>query len=189
MKILNYLSYVCTVYLVICGTDLVAQKRCYTYDTAGCRVLRDQSCDPTCSTLVVNTNDSGVGSLRKAIECAENGDTIFFAPAVIGQVIQLTSGPIQINKNIHIIQGPTTEVQVSTTTRCMQVNSGMTELKYVKLIAGCQPNIYGTAIKNYGDMLLDHVTIVEDSSGNCGAASVFNLGQMTIQADTKIIKP
>lgn len=164
------------------------QKRCYTYDAAGCRILRDQSCDPSCTTLVVNTNDSGPGSLRKAIECAEHGDTIFFDPMVIGQVIMLTTGPIHINKDIHIVQAATTEVQVASGTRVLQVNSGLTELKYVKLIAGCQAYTYGTAIKNYGDMLLHHVTVVESSGTNCGAASIHNLGNMTIQADTKIIK-
>ena len=184
----NVLLIIILANILWCNNAIHSQKRCYTYDAAGCRILRDLSCDPSCTTLVVNTNDSGSGSLRKAIECAENGDTIFFAPSVIGQVIMLTTGPIHINKDIHIVQAASTEVQVASGTRVLQVNSGLTELKHVKLIAGCQAYTLGTAIKNYGDMLLDQVTVVESSGTNCGAASIHNLGNMTIKTDTKIIK-
>jgi hypothetical protein len=101
----NYFLRVLVYCFMVCSSMnfLHSQKRCYTYDAAGCRILRDQSCDPTCSTLVVNVNDSGTGSLRKAIECASHGDTIKFAPNVIGQTITLLTS-IKINKNIHILQ-------------------------------------------------------------------------------------
>lgn len=166
--------------------SMMAQKRCYTYDAAGCRILRDQSCDPTCSTVVSNTNDSGIGSLRKAIECAENGDTITFALAMTGQIVQLTSGPIQINKDIHIIQD--VQVGVSSNTRTLQVNTGATELQYITIYAGCYNGYAGTAIRNYGDMVLRDVIVIQDDDPNCGAASVFNLGNLTIQGQTQIIK-
>ena len=54
---------------------------------------------------VINTNDSGPGSLRQAIFNANNGDTIDFDPALNGQTITLTSGELLINKNI-TINGP-----------------------------------------------------------------------------------
>jgi hypothetical protein len=54
---------------------------------------------------VINTNDSGLGSLRQAIFNANNGDTIDFDPALNGQTITLTSGELLINKNI-TISGP-----------------------------------------------------------------------------------
>ena len=49
---------------------------------------------------VINTNDSGPGSLRQAIFNANNGDTIDFDPALNGQTITLTSAELLINKNI-----------------------------------------------------------------------------------------
>lgn len=168
-------------------TDLVAQLRCYTYDAAGCRILRDQSCDPSCSTIVTNTNDSGTGSLRKAIECAAHGDTITFAPAVVGQTIHLTSGPIEVNKNIHILQTPVTGVTVSSAAKTWQVNSGLTELQHINIKAGCIISYYGTGICNYGDMILRDVTILQDADPSCGAASVYNLGGMVIEGNTRVI--
>ena len=51
---------------------------------------------------VVNTNDSGAGSLRQAIANANNGDTIDFDSALKGQTITLTSGELSIEKSIAI---------------------------------------------------------------------------------------
>ncbi len=162
------------------------QKRCYSYDAAGCRILRDQSCDPTCSTLVINVNDSGAGSLRKAIECASHGDTIKFAPNVIGQTINLLTS-IKINKNIHILQNVNSVVTVGGSVPAIQVNSGTLELQHIHINAGCQINFFGTGIRNYGDMILRDVTVIQDDASNCGAASVYNLGGMIIEGHTKVI--
>ena len=55
---------------------------------------------------VTNLNDSGPGSLRAAIEGAENGDTIVFAANLSG-TITLTSGELLLNQDLTIV-GPTT---------------------------------------------------------------------------------
>jgi len=52
--------------------------------------------------VVTNTNDSGDGSLRKAIECARPNDVITFGPAVQNATINLTSTKLLINKNLTI---------------------------------------------------------------------------------------
>nr|HPN70134.1 putative metal-binding motif-containing protein [Saprospiraceae bacterium] len=52
--------------------------------------------------VVTNTNDSGDGSLRKAIECARPNDIITFGPAVQNATINLTSVKLLINKNLTI---------------------------------------------------------------------------------------
>jgi hypothetical protein len=55
------------------------------------------------STLtVLNTADSGPGSLRDTIAAAKNGDTIVFDPSLAGQVINLTSGELVINESLDI---------------------------------------------------------------------------------------
>ena len=54
---------------------------------------------------VINTNDSGVGSLRDAITNVCTGGTINFDPALNGQTITLTSGELAINKSL-TINGP-----------------------------------------------------------------------------------
>jgi hypothetical protein len=166
----------------------IGQKRCYDYDAAGCRIIRDLSCDPSCSIIVTNINDAGIGSLRKAIECARDGDTIQFAPAVIGQVINITSGPILINKSINILQDISTVVQVGGSVRSFQINNGTTTLNHIKLYAECHPWFQGTAIRNYGHLVMDTVTIVQQDNVACIGASVNNFGTMAIIGDTKIIK-
>ncbi|HKB42442.1 MAG TPA: hypothetical protein VKD72_38805, partial [Gemmataceae bacterium] len=51
---------------------------------------------------VLNTADSGPGSLRAAITAASSGDTINFAAALSHKTITLTSGQLVINKNLDI---------------------------------------------------------------------------------------
>jgi hypothetical protein len=57
------------------------------------------------STLVVNPNDSGNGSLRQAVLIANNdgsATTITFAPALSGQTITLTSGELTLSSTVTI---------------------------------------------------------------------------------------
>ena len=51
---------------------------------------------------VVNSNDSGPGSLRQALADANNGDTIDFDPSLKSQTITLTTAELVINKNITV---------------------------------------------------------------------------------------
>src|SRR5262245_1346755 len=58
------------------------------------------------STLtVLNNQDAGAGSLRDAIARAHDGDTIAFAPGLVGQTITLTSDELAIKKSLDI-EGP-----------------------------------------------------------------------------------
>jgi hypothetical protein len=58
------------------------------------------------STLTVtNTNDHGRGSLRAEIAAAQNGDTIVFSSKLDGKTITLTTGELDLTKNL-TIQGP-----------------------------------------------------------------------------------
>lgn len=58
---------------------------------------------PAATITVTNGNDSGAGSLRRAILDASSGDTINFAPSVT--TVNLTSDELVIDKNLTII-GP-----------------------------------------------------------------------------------
>ena len=66
-------------------------------------VLEDRTLPSTLT--VLNTLDSGAGSLRATITAAKNGDTIAFAPSLDGQTITLTSGELAISKSL-AIEGP-----------------------------------------------------------------------------------
>jgi hypothetical protein len=51
---------------------------------------------------VINTNDSGPGSLRQAIADALPGDEILFDPSLDGRPIMLTSGQLVIDKDLTV---------------------------------------------------------------------------------------
>ena len=51
---------------------------------------------------VTNLNDSGAGSLRDALSLANNGDTVTFAPNLSGGTLLLTSGQLDVTKNLTI---------------------------------------------------------------------------------------
>jgi hypothetical protein len=66
------------------------------------------------STLTVtNSFDSGAGSLRAEIAAAHNGDTINFAPSLVGQTITLTSGELLIKKSVTINGPGTSQLTIS----------------------------------------------------------------------------
>jgi hypothetical protein len=54
---------------------------------------------------VLNTNDSGPGSLRAEIAASQSGDTIVFDPSLQGQTINLTSSELTINVSLDV-EGP-----------------------------------------------------------------------------------
>ncbi|MEM1172991.1 MAG: DUF4347 domain-containing protein, partial [Cyanobacteria bacterium P01_H01_bin.35] len=61
--------------------------------------------DSVFATLTVtNNNDDGAGSLREAITTAKSGDTIEFSSSLANQTITLTSGQLEIDKDL-IIDG------------------------------------------------------------------------------------
>jgi hypothetical protein len=76
---------------------------------------------------VLNTQDSGLGSLRDEIAAADSGDTIVFAPNLKGQTITLTSDQLTINKSLDI-EGPGTHklaVSGGDANRIFKINAGL----------------------------------------------------------------
>jgi len=61
-----------------------------------------RSSDFECTTMVTNTDDSGIGSLRDAIACAMDGDTIILDAILENDTIQLTTSQLVIDKSISI---------------------------------------------------------------------------------------
>src|SRR4051812_49164804 len=81
------------------------------------------------STLtVLNTLDSGAGSLRDAITKAKDGDTIVFDSNLSGQTITLTSDELAIKKSLDI-EGPGADklaVSGSDKYRAFDISEGLT---------------------------------------------------------------
>src|SRR5207344_2898705 len=110
---------------------------------------------------VINTNDSGPGSLRQGLADANDGDTINFA---VTGTIGLTSGELLVDKSV-TISGPGTDVLAingNATYRVFHIAPGkvvtVSELNITNGNANKQPVPDGGGIYN------DHATL---TLGNC----------------------
>lgn len=83
--------------------------------------------------IVTNTNDSGPGSLRNAINTAMSGDTIVFDVAIQNATITLTS-PIIINKTL-TISGPGPTISGGNKTRIFIIGGGLTTVITIRAIS------------------------------------------------------
>src|SRR5215475_13919153 len=105
---------------------------------------------------VMNTNDNGPGSLRAAIDSAQDGDTISFDVSVTG-TITLTSGEVLVNKSISI-SGPGANmlaVDANHASRVFYIASGKdVTISGLSITNGSAPNWdFGGGIYN------DHATL------------------------------
>src|SRR6266478_9711262 len=137
---------------------------------------------------VINTNDSGPGSLRQALADANDGDTINF-DASVGTVI-LTTAELAIDKSLTLSGAP----QMVTVAR-----SSQTEFRIFHVMPDHSVEIDGLTISgghitgdNGGGILNDNSTltiahctvngnaIVSASSGNNFGGGIHNSGTMTL---------
>jgi hypothetical protein len=107
----------------------------------------------TCSSIVSNSNNSGVGSLRDAVACNTEGSTITFAPTVTE--VTLTSG-LTIAQNITLQgQSNTSRPEIRTSSSGITINAGKTlTLQNVDIKHSGSQTINGT-----GSLLITGTTI------------------------------
>lgn len=121
--------------------------------------------------IVLNTNDSGPGSLREVIALASDGDTILFDSSLNGQDIILTTGQLVITKNL-TISGPGADllaVSGNNASRVFSITSVVT--------------ISGVTIKDG--------IVVRDSAGELGGGisndgGIVNLVNSTVSDNTSV---
>jgi hypothetical protein len=143
---------------------------------------------------VTNTNDYGVGSLRRAIEMANNktgADTIVFDESLAGKTITLTSGEISITDALNIIGFNKDTITISggwtgaagTGSKIFYVSDGdyssnlKVSMSGLKLTAGYSSG-YGGAIYNTENLSLDRLTISDNNASSGGA--IFSNSTLTI---------
>ena len=121
--------------------------------------------------LTVSTNaDSGPGSLRQLLAALPAGGSVGFAPALAGQTISLTSGPLVLSKNVTIDAAGATGLVLSgnDADRVAIVNAGAhVVMRNLTVANGFALDLAGGVLNN-GDLTLDHA-IVRDN--RVGAAS------------------
>jgi hypothetical protein len=134
---------------------------------------------------VMNTNDSGAGSLRQAIADAASGDTIDFAAGVAG-TITLTTGELAINKNL-TINGPGAKVLTvsgNNASRVLRIDLGSTVTINGLTIAngngaGAGIGGLGGGILNEGALTITGCSVSDSSSGSNGGG-ISNRNTLTI---------
>jgi beta-glucanase (GH16 family) len=110
---------------------------------------------------VINTADSGAGSLRKALGTVCVGGTVTFSDALAGQTITLLSGPLTLGKNVTIdaSAAPGLTISGNNSDRVIIVNAGTTAtVKNLTLTDGFGFQLAG-GILNNGSLTLDHVVL------------------------------
>ncbi len=129
------------------------------------------------SPIVLNTNDSGSGSLRAAIVCAGDGGTITFDPSVLGSAdtIMISSAALVINKSLNMNQTAGTKVKIKTTGAHSIFNIQNTKtlnISYFELFLNpTSPNILGRGILNNGTINADNISIFEKAANLIGSGS------------------
>ncbi len=137
------------------------------------------------ASIVMNTNDSGPGSLRQAIADAGYGDTITFDPLLAGQTITLKSDLVLtcyplVQRNLTIDgSGLFPQIIIS--------GGNVAHMKFscstVTISDVTITNSYGSAIELGGTLTLINSTLKNNYSPNGGAA-IRNDGNLTIENST-----
>ena len=143
----------------------------------------------TCTNFVSNTYDSGFGSLRSAIACADQGDTIQFSVNLIGDTIFLSSSKIVISKDLTIHNAHSSPVTIeSMILGALDILEGHTvKFQNIQIMSGVGG--IPAAIHNAGVLKLENTTIRRNpflpSDSN---VLVLNQGQIEIQGTVEIFK-
>jgi hypothetical protein len=140
------------------------------------------------STLtVLNTNDSGPGSLRAEIAAAQSGDTIVFDPSLAGRMINLTGGELAIRQSL-TIQGTAGNPEVINAfgvSRIFHITGSVNVTLANLEIAGGGGSASGAGLYNTGTATLNNCFFFSNSAvGNRKAevngGAIENLGTMTV---------
>jgi hypothetical protein len=132
---------------------------------------------PAATITVTNGNDSGLGSLRRAVIFASPGDTINFAPSVTA--VNLTSGELVINKNL-TISGP------GANRLAVQRSTNATPFRIFHIISSTvTAHISGLTISN-GLTIFNFVGDDDGNGGGIRSAGVLTLTDCTISANQAV---
>jgi beta-glucanase (GH16 family) len=124
-------------------------------------LVRVQATPPPTEIAVTNSNDSGSGSLRQALEDIALGGTITVDPSLAGGTIFLSSGPLVPVSDVTIdaSAAPGISIDGGATDRVLIVDAGLTvNLSELTVTNGYGFQLAGCVLNN-GDLTLDQVTV------------------------------
>lgn len=138
------------------------------------------------TSIILNSNDNGPGSLRDLVSGSCRNDTLVFDTSTNGHPIVLSSGQIILHKDIVItgIDSASTIIDGGDLGRIFNIAPGVTvTLTGVKLQNGKAKE--GGAIYNAGNLTLNTVLLTNNKAkisnlGHTNGGAIYNKGQMTI---------
>src|ERR1044072_9385484 len=146
---------------------------------------------PMFNTLtVINTSDSGAGSLRQAILDAASGDTIVFDTAGVfatPQTINLTSGELTLDKNL-TIDGPGANrltINANGTSGVFIIPSVIAYASNIVAlegltIAGGETGSGGGISQGIGTLTLTNVSVIGNNATSSGGGIYIRDGTLTV---------
>lgn len=135
-----------------------------------------------CNHVVTTTNNSGAGSLRRAILCAENSHTITFDPILSGQTITLDN-KIVIDRDIQIHNNlpQVVYLEANNDTSIEILNGKSVSIKNLQITT---THSSLPALKNAGITHLDNCIIKRNMA--TGSSVLINTGSLTYTGNNQI---
>ena len=140
--------------------------------------------NPPQTLIVLNQNDSGIGSLRQAISDAYRGDIVTFAPAVKGTIA--LSGELAIDKSIDIAGPTATQVVISGnhSSRVFHITGGPVNMSNLTISDGVTNQPGGGIFTETGSSLnLNSCTVSGNTTSDSGGG-IANNGFVTANTCT-----
>ncbi len=137
-----------------------------------------------CNLLVMNTLDSGPGTLRSAIACAQDGDTIRFANSLSGMTILITSSRIEISKQLTILSTVVPRITISSQIPGLFKILGnfQVEFRQLDLVSGLTiSGNMGAAFENLGNLKLEDVHLLRNPGLPSGQFLIRNMTNSNLQ--------
>jgi hypothetical protein len=131
----------------------------------------------TCPLIVTNTNDSGYGSFRYNLECADPGDTIQFAVSLTGGMITIDSAILVVDKSLVVISQLAPPLSFSSTIPGLfAILPNITaEFSGFNIYSGLALDNQGTAFENQGTLKLNNVSVYRNPLNGPNDVMVRNL--------------
>jgi hypothetical protein len=140
--------------------------------------LLGTSAAPANTITVVNTNDTGPGSLRQALVAANDGDTIKFDSSLKRKKITLTSGQLNVDKNVTVsgLGSNNLAVNGNGQSRVFYINPSKTvTIDGLTVVNGYSD--YGSGIYNdHAKLTVSNSTVSSNSAESGGGIVNFGLG-------------
>lgn len=136
--------------------------------------------------MVMNTSPDGAGSLKQALECASEGDTITFSAAIASDTIEIDSNGLIIDKNIYILNTNTAKVYIKSAASA--VFNAFAEIDvYMENIGIISENTDPVAITNFGNLTLSNIdcrnlnNMITSSVLNNDAGTITVIGEVNFR--------